>query len=159
MGLETDRAFEITFRRSGSGLGMSQRGAQVMARKGFACEDILDFYYPGTERCAPGAGGRHAGRAMALPRPRPPDADPIAAARLSQKTRLYASADESVAALTTLPAGATVEVYAVQGDWAALGSGGLYGFIRAEGLTAFELAGVTAAQVKDDTLARRWAPP
>ncbi|MBR1822148.1 MAG: hypothetical protein IJ769_11090, partial [Clostridia bacterium] len=81
-------------------------------------------------------------------------ADPVATARLSQKTRLYEGADESVAALTTLPAGATVEVYAVQGDWAAIGSGGVYGFAHTDALADFALLGVTAAQVKNETLAK-----
>ena len=145
---ETDHSFQITFRRSGTGLGMSRRGAQVMAKKGFSCEEILDYYYPG---CALSRldlpDGARAAAADA-------GAEAIATARLSQKTRLYENADETVAALTTLPAGATVEVFAVQGDWAALGSGGLQGFAHTDALTDFALTGVTAAQVKDETLAK-----
>ena len=46
---ETDRAYEITFRRSGSGVGMSQRGAQAMAANhDESCANILAYYYPGT---------------------------------------------------------------------------------------------------------------
>lgn len=146
---ETDRAFEITFRRSGSGLGMSQRGAQVMAKKGFTCAEILEYYYPGTNVATLSLDDdARSARSAKI------DGEPIAAARLSQKTRLYASADESVAALTTLPAGATVEVYAVQGDWAALGSGGTYGFAHTDALTDFALIGVTAATVKNETVAK-----
>ena len=150
---ETDRAFEITFRRSGSGLGLSKRGAQVMAKKGFTCAEILEYYYPGTELRrldlvdAARDGRTSAAEALA-------GTQPIATARLSQKTRLYEDADESIAALTTLPAGATVDVYAVQGDWAALGSGGTYGFAHTSALTDFALLGATAAQVKNETLAK-----
>ncbi len=151
---ETDRSFEITFRRSGSGLGMSRRGAQVMAKKGFTCQEILEYYYPGCEvRTLELADAtrdeQSASRVAAIA-----SANPVADARLSQKTRLYANPDESVAAITTLPAGATVQVYAVQGDWAALGSSGVYGFAHTDALTDFALVGVTAAQVKDETLAR-----
>lgn len=148
---ETDRTFEITFRRSGTGLGMSRRGAQVMARKGFSCEEILEYYYPGceTERLSLADAARDGATAAKAPR-----SEPIATARLSQKTRVYQSADESVAAITTLPAGATVDIYAVQGDWAALGSGGVYGFAHTDALTDFALLGATAAQVKNETLAR-----
>ncbi len=153
-----DRAFEITFRRSGSGVGMSQRGAQVMARKGLSCRDILEYYYPGTaleivelsndakDAPASGEGQGHS-------------AQPIATARLSQKSRLYAKPDTAQGALTTLPAGATVDIYAVQGEWAAIGSGALQGFTHTEALTSFKLIGVTAAQVKNDTLARVNAGP
>ena len=41
-------AFMIESRRYGHGVGMSQRGAEQMARKyGKTCEEILAFYYPG----------------------------------------------------------------------------------------------------------------
>lgn len=33
----------------GHGVGMSQCGADAMARQGFACEEIMEEYYPGTE--------------------------------------------------------------------------------------------------------------
>ena len=146
---ENDRAFEVTFRRSGSGLGMSQRGAQAMAKKGFACREILEYYYPGTAlRTLELTDATRDGQAIVSL-----DAEPIAVARLSQKTRLYQSADETTAVVTMLPAGATVDVYAVQGDWAALGSGGVYGFGRTDALAEFSLVGVTAATVKDETAA------
>ena len=153
-----DRAFEITFRRSGSGVGMSQRGAQVMARKGMSCRDILEYYYPGAqletiELAAP------AKEAASEDEDQAPAVQPIATARLSQKSRLYARPDTAQGALTTLPAGATVEVYAVQGEWAAVGSGALQGFTHAEALASFKLVGVTAAQVKNETLARVNAGP
>ena len=150
---ETDRAFEITFRRSGTGLGMSRRGAQVMAKKGFSCDEILEYYYPGcavqTLTLDDATRDETASPAASIA-----TAAPIATARLSQKTRLYRNPDESVAAITTLPAGATVDIYAVQGDWAALGSGGVYGFAHTDALTDFALLGVTTAQVKDEALAR-----
>ncbi|MDO4371796.1 MAG: SpoIID/LytB domain-containing protein, partial [Clostridia bacterium] len=44
-------AFTVTFRRWGHGIGMSQRGAQVMARENGAYGgQILEFSYPGTTR-------------------------------------------------------------------------------------------------------------
>ncbi len=153
-----DRAFEITFRRSGSGVGMSQRGAQVMARNGMSCRDILEYYYPGAtletlDLSAPEEGTATEGGDAAA------SMQPIATARLSQKSRLYARPDAAQGALTTLPAGATVDVYAVQGEWAAVGSGALQGFTHAEALASFKLIGVTAAQVKNETLARVNAGP
>lgn len=45
---ENDEAFTLEARRYGHGVGMSQRGAQVMAsRYGMTYQDILGFYYPG----------------------------------------------------------------------------------------------------------------
>lgn len=148
-----DQAFEITFRRKGSGVGMSQRGAIAMARKGLDCETILDYYYPGirlrreTLTDKSGENSADVSETSAA-------AQAIASARLKQKTRLYDSADDSGAARTTLPAGASVTVYAVRGEWAAIASGKLNGFIHTDALTAFALTGVTAAQVPGETYVR-----
>lgn len=148
-----DQAFEISFRRKGYGVGMSQRGAQAMARKGLSCETILEYYYPGIdlrrERLTDKSSGSVEDTTAASP-----NAQAIATARLKQKTRLYESADDTGAARTTLPAGASATVYAVRGEWAAIGSGKLYGFIHTDALTSFALTGVTAAQVQGETYAR-----
>lgn len=46
--VETENKFTIEVRRYGHGVGMSQRGAQMMADKyGKNYQDILAFYYPG----------------------------------------------------------------------------------------------------------------
>jgi len=41
--------FIFTGRGRGHGVGMCQQGAKVMAERGFTTEEILKFYYPGTE--------------------------------------------------------------------------------------------------------------
>lgn len=47
---ETDDSFVIESRRYGHGVGMSQRGAEWMAaHEGMTYQQILDFYYPGTQ--------------------------------------------------------------------------------------------------------------
>ena len=45
--IETDDAFIIESRRFGHGVGMSQRGAEQMARDGKSYHEILSYYYPG----------------------------------------------------------------------------------------------------------------
>lgn len=48
--VETDESFTVEVRRFGHGVGMSQRGAQVMAEKyNKNFKQILDFYYPSME--------------------------------------------------------------------------------------------------------------
>ncbi len=42
--------FRITAARYGHGIGMSQRGAQQMAKMGYTYDQILGFYYEGCER-------------------------------------------------------------------------------------------------------------
>ena len=53
---ETDKAFVLEARRYGHGVGMSQRGAQQMAKEGKSYTDILAFYYPGMTLAGAGYG-------------------------------------------------------------------------------------------------------
>lgn len=45
-----DEGFRIVVGRWGHGIGLSQRGAQQMARMGYTYDQILGFYYDGCER-------------------------------------------------------------------------------------------------------------
>lgn len=48
---ETEDSFKLCFGRYGHGIGLSQRGAQWMAKEyDMTYEQILDFYYPGTKQ-------------------------------------------------------------------------------------------------------------
>ncbi len=47
---ETVGGYKLTARRYGHGVGMSQRGAQQMAKEGMTYDQILQFYYPGLVR-------------------------------------------------------------------------------------------------------------
>lgn len=49
----TGRSFLFTVSGSGHGAGMSQYGANVMAKNGAAWQDILAHYYPGTSLTTP----------------------------------------------------------------------------------------------------------
>ena len=46
---EKDEKFEFTTLGNGHGVGMSQHGARVLAKKGKDYKYILNYYYPGTE--------------------------------------------------------------------------------------------------------------
>ena len=43
-----DGAFSVTCLGYGHGVGMSQYGADFMARQGSGCKEILEHYYPGS---------------------------------------------------------------------------------------------------------------
>lgn len=45
----TDSGITITTTGYGHGVGLSQYGANALAEKGFSCEDIIAWYYTGTE--------------------------------------------------------------------------------------------------------------
>ena len=148
---ETESAFEISFRRSGSGVGMSLRGAQTMAQQGKRAADILAFYYPGAE-----------GRRLELAdttrdmREIEPAAEqkPIATARLTDRTDLLNAPGAAGVATATVAAGAVVDVYGVQDDWAAVGSGGRYGYVRIDALESFALADSTVVRPESAVLGR-----
>ena len=146
---ETDKAFEIIFRRSGSGVGLSQRGAQVMAAKyGKSCEEILDFYFPGTtlRRVVLEDTTLSASSSRRMD---PDDLTPVAAARLSADAALYREASEDAENVATLAEGDDVEIYAVQGEWAAVGADDQYGFVKAGTLAAPKLYGATVTALED----------
>jgi stage II sporulation protein D len=46
-----DGVFRFTTTGSGHGVGMSQYGANVMAKSGSTYREILQHYYPNTELC------------------------------------------------------------------------------------------------------------
>lgn len=137
---DADDGFTVTFRRSGHGVGMSQKGAQLMANEyHMDCAAILAYYYPGArlEQLA------LAEKATAQPQPtKRTGRIAIAEARLKDRTDLLKKASEGAASVAVLPAGATVEIYAAQGRWAAVGSGGQVGYLPLSALMpGFLLAG------------------
>ena len=143
---ESERAFNISLRRSGAGVGMSQRGAQVMAANyGKKAAEILKYYYPGTEfKHLELSDATRDQRAVEPAR----DQRAIAAARLGGKTDLLSAPDADAAATATVAAGAVVDVYGVQGEWMAVGSGGKYGFVRSDALESFSLAGADVVRAE-----------
>ena len=46
---EEETGYLVTGGGYGHGVGMSQCGADAMAREGYSCEEIIEEYYPGTE--------------------------------------------------------------------------------------------------------------
>lgn len=142
---ETDSAFQITFRRNGHGVGMSQRGAQVMAKnydKSFA--EILEFYYPGTTPQKLSLSDTT--KDVTVPQPTAPAAEVIAAARLGASAVMYAEASTDSTVIANLAAGAAMDVYAVKENWAAVGSSGKYGFVQTDHFSEFILPDVAVIQ-------------
>ena len=115
-------------------VGMSQRGAQTMAQQGLGAEDILAFYYPGTQLRTLSltdttGSGLHDG-----------------ARRKRRWGRLCASAARRSTppprparrAWAHVPAGALVDVYEAGPEWSRVG----YGLLRGWAQTAlFALPG------------------
>lgn len=146
---ESERAFNVSLRRSGSGVGMSQRGAQVMAANyGKKAQEILRYYYPGTELRQLELTDATRDKKAVEPSQ---SQQVIASARLGDKTDLLSAPDTDAAATATVAAGAVVDVYGVQGDWVAVGSSGKYGFVPASAMESFSLAGTDVMRAEERT--------
>ena len=126
--------FCVTFRRWGHGIGMSQRGAQAMARDyGMSAQEILSFYYPGTElRSVSLAGASYASPAGG--------GEAVAAAYASRELTLYAdAAGESVCA--KVEDGLALRVLGAQAGRVLVEVRGLQAWAAVEGLRDFALIG------------------
>ena len=149
--VEGERAFNVSFRRSGSGVGLSLRGAQVMAEKGMRASEILAFYFPGTEARKLQLRDTTQDSAAQTPAAR---GKVIAIARLLDKTDLLDAPEDGAAAAATAAAGAVVAVYGVPGEWVAVGSSGKYGYIRVDSLKSFTLSGAEAERAEGEVYGR-----
>ncbi len=146
---ESERAFNVSLRRSGSGVGMSQRGAQVMAANyGKKAQEILKYYYPGTALKQLELTDATRDKKAVEPSQ---SQQVIASARLGDKTDLLSAPDTDAAATATVAAGAVVDVYGVQGDWVAVGSSGKYGFVPTGAMESFSLAGTDVMRAEEKT--------
>ena len=145
-GLFTDSALRIYYAypseggytlyhgRFGHGVGMSQRGAQLMANEGWTYEQILSFYYPGAEfrtldYTAPEEqpGGGPGGGAETTPLP-----ESETGAAVSAATTLYNGPGTDSGAVESLPYGARLFLTGLDGDWyqTRVAESGNVGYVR-----------------------------
>lgn len=130
---ENSATFTITLRRQGHGVGLSQRGAQVMARDhGMRCPQILEYYYPGTTLVS-------LMLTNATTNQQSESNQPIADGKVRTTTCIYSSASGDSRRLVELETGSPVSIYAVSGSWAAVGFNDIKGFLRTEDLSEYQL--------------------
>ena len=149
---ETETGFKISFRRWGHGIGMSQQGARTMVNDySMDYEDVLDFYYPGTEiekltlSDTTGQGLTYSGDSSELDKPIEPAGTPepsptsepekpVMQAKVqlgdsSSKLNVRSAPNTSSEKVMRLMHGDTVDVYAIEGDWVAIGFGSQRGYV------------------------------
>lgn len=140
---EDDRAFTVSFRRQGAGVGLSVRGAQVMAEQHMKAADILKFYFPGVE-------GKRLELSQALQIPSATSAVAVATARLTARTDLMDAPDPAGVAIATAAAGAVVAFYDADEQWAQVGFGGRVGYVPASQLESVSLSGEDVTDAAED---------
>lgn len=141
----SDDTITVTFRRWGHGIGMSQRGARVMAEK-YTMDhgSILDFYYPGTEiryvslKDTTGhridGGGDDPGDEWGEPIGRAEVRLESATSTLSM--RKEASKDSDV--VVRLNHGTILDVYGFSGDWTKVSYENSRGYVKSKYLKALD---------------------
>jgi SpoIID/LytB domain protein len=153
---EKDGAITVTFRRWGHGIGMSQRGAKVMAQNySMDCEDILYFYYPGTslqtvtlaDKTGDGIDAEEPGEQWDTP----VGQAAIKLSSTSSTLNMRKSPTTSSSILTQLKNGALVDIYFQTGAWTAIGYGSYRGYVMTTYLAAVDASptptpAVTATQ-------------
>jgi len=134
---ETVGGYKLTARRFGHGVGLSQRGAQQMAKDGMTYDQILQFYYPGltrtrytmTRTILPSLDGTQQGGGEIIA-----DAK-IALVALNNpldSLNLRSEASVSSAVLATMPHGTQVTLLATGGGWSRVQYGTLSGYVKSE---------------------------
>ena len=135
--LETSGSYYyLTLARYGHGVGMSQRGAQQMAKEGESYKSIINFYFDGVS--LPTIDFKR----EELTRYTPIATKPIAQATVTSSTlRVRSDASSSSAKLGTLSRGTTVDVYANLGDWLCVSFNGSMGYISSSYVTLTDYDG------------------
>ncbi len=143
---ETDTTITVTFRRWGHGIGMSQRGAKVMAQNySMDCEDILTFYYPGTAIQSVVLADQTGDGIDADDAEDDQWATPVGQATIklsstSSTLNLREKPTTSSSILTRLSYGTLVDVYFQTGDWTAIGIRSYRGYVMTRYLAAVDVS-------------------
>ena len=145
--IEEEDVFALQLRRYGHGVGLSQRGAQIMAGQyGMRCEEILAFYYPGLtfeaaafdDEILPPIPELPAATPVRESLPEPGEGESIATVRLSTawstlNVRSAPSTDAPI--LAELKNGVQVVAAKDENGWTRVRTGSVEGYVSSQYLT------------------------
>ena len=134
---ETVGGYKLIARRFGHGVGMSQRGAQQMAKEGLRYDEILEFYYPGLVRT------RYTMTRTILPSidgTQDTTGEIITDAKTALVTlsnpldslNLRSEASTSSSILASMPHGTQITLLGMGGAWSRVQYGTLSGYVKSE---------------------------
>lgn len=140
-----DGGFRITVGRWGHGIGMSQRGAQQMAKMGYTYDQVLGFYYEGCERVqytfthtilpASGSSDIVTNEPPAEITPAVKNQATVNLPRLTDAGPLRYTASENGKTLTGVPNGSVVTVLSKGSEWTLVQYGEINGYLPTAWLT------------------------
>ncbi|MGN1370237.1 MAG: SH3 domain-containing protein [Aristaeellaceae bacterium] len=141
---KADEGFQIVVGRWGHGIGMSQRGAQQMARMGYTYDQVLGFYYEGCERVQYtfthsilSAGGSNPVISTEPPAditPAEKDRATVSLPGVSDVAPLRYTASDSGKILIGVPNGSVVTVLYKGTDWSLVRYGEINGYLSTSAL-------------------------
>nr|MBR4280594.1 SpoIID/LytB domain-containing protein [Clostridia bacterium] len=141
---KTTDGFQITVGRWGHGIGLSQRGAQQMARMGYTYDQILGFYYEGCERVQytfthtilPPSGSSDIITSEPPASITPPEKNKatVSLPGLSDVAPLRYTASENGKTLTGVPNGSVVTVLSKGSTWSLVQYGEINGYLPTDWL-------------------------
>ena len=157
--------FLITVGRYGHGIGMSQRGAQQMAKMGYTYDQILGFYYEGCERVQytfihsilpPGSSNDiYESEAPATISPAVQNQATLALPGVEDVAPLRYTAEEEGKILTGVPNGSAVTVLAKGEAWTLVRYGEINGYLPTAALVFTVTPPVTTTE--SPTMITLWA--
>lgn len=142
---DVDGGFRITVGRWGHGIGLSQRGAQQMAKMGYTYDQVLGFYYEGCERVqytfthsilpASGSSDIVTSEPPAEITPEGTNQATVKLPGLTDVGPLRYTASESGKTLTGVPNGSVVTVLNKGSEWTLVRYGEINGYMPTGWLT------------------------
>ena len=152
--VRTNEGYALQNCRYGHGVGMSQRGAQQMAKLGFTFREILSFYYPGAELRTLAVSSPENDNPVSSRSSSPFSAAEASGSVGSASVHLRKAPSTSADSVTVLSSGTSLILTGIYGDWYAVRvpSLGLDGYchkayIREYGQNPVALGRVTASSV------------
>ena len=158
-------SFLVSVGRYGHGIGMSQRGAQQMARMGYTYDQILGFYYEDCERVqytfihsilpSGSSNDIYEVEPPATISPAVQNQASLALPGVDDIIPLRYSASESGKILTGIPNGASVTILAKGEDWSLIRYGEINGYVPTSALIISTTPPITTTE--SPTIITLWA--
>ena len=156
-----DGGFRITVGRWGHGIGLSQRGAQQMAKMGYTYDQVLGFYYEGCERVqytfthtilpASGSSDIVTNEQPAEITPAVKNQATVTLPGLTDAGSLRYTASENGKTLTGVPNGSVVTVLNKGSEWTLVRYGEINGYLPTSWLSFSGTPTTTAASATNIT--------
>ena len=124
--------YTLTGRRFGHGVGLSQRGAEQMAKEGLDYHAILSFYYPGGQQTQLDLTRDAVEKRPGVTGGTPIGVGLVKLASTASTLTVRKTPSTSAAKVTSVKHGATLDVLGIDGDWLSVSTGNQVGYVMSK---------------------------